>query len=160
MLNILLDGKPFSVVDIYPQIDHLAETAGVDRYRLTVDPENFPDLKKRKLEQINYEADAVLDEIISTYPRVELLTWALQKGEAEAYRRNPTDARTPLLLVMAAKRNISIAEMIRKVEIKTGYFIEIAGAVLGQRQAYEDQLELAETEAAIMAVPTTIELPE
>ena len=86
-----------------------------------------------------------------TYPDRELLTFDQQKQEATAYLADQSSA-CPLLSPLATARGISLELLCQKVIAKATAFSAISGALIGQRQAYEDQLELCETKEAVAAI--------
>lgn len=122
-------------------------------YGYTVGPElkTLDELKTEKLAEINEKCDTALKAMTPTYPDRELLTFDQQKQEALAYTADPSSS-CPLLSPLAAARGISLELLCQKVIAKATAFSAISGALIGQRQAYEDQLELCETKEAVAAI--------
>ncbi len=130
-------------------------------YGWTVGPElkTLDELKAEKLAEINAMCDAALKAMTPTYPDRELLTFDQQKQEALAYTSDPSSP-CPLLSPLAAARGITLELLCQKVIAKATAFSAVSGALIGQRQAYEDQLELCETKDAVAAIQPVYTLSE
>ena len=122
-------------------------------YGYTVGPDlkTLDEVKTEKLAEINAMCDAALKAMTPTYPDRELLTFDQQKQEAVAYTADPSSS-CPLLSPLAAARGISLELLCQKVIAKATAFSAISGSLIGQRQAYEDQLDLCETKEAVAAI--------
>ena len=122
-------------------------------YGYTVGPElkTLDELKTEKLAEINEKCDAALKAMTPTYPDRELLTFDQQKQEALAYTADPSSS-CPLLSPLASARGISLGLLCQKVIAKATAFSAVSGALIGQRQAYEDKLEQCETKDAVVAI--------
>ena len=122
-------------------------------YGYTVGPElkTLDEVKAEKLAEINEKCDAALKAMTPTYPDRELLTFDQQKQEALAYTSDPSSS-CPLLSPLASARGISLELLCQKVIAKATAFSAVSGSLIGQRQAYEDQLELCETKEAVAAI--------
>ena len=130
-------------------------------YGWTVGPElkTLDELKAEKLAEINAMCDAALKAMTPTYPDRELLTFDQQKQEALAYTADPSSP-CPLLSPLAAARGISLELLCQKVIAKATAFSTVSGTLIGQRQAYEDQLDLCETKDAVSAIQPVYSLSE
>ncbi|CAG0967117.1 hypothetical protein MTYP_01054 [Methylophilaceae bacterium] len=93
-----------------------------------------------KLASINAACEAEIAAISAGYPASEVLSWPKQETEARAWTAD-NQAVTPLLDSLAAARGISKAELASRVIVKADLFAQLSGAIIGKRQALEDQLD-------------------
>lgn len=117
-----------------------AEEAAAEAERLAEynKPENA---HIRKYAEINEGCQAALAALTATYPDRELLTFDKQEAEARAYLSDPSSATTPILTAIAQGRGIPVDELAQKIIAKADAFALASGALIGQRQWYEDALE-------------------
>lgn len=117
-----------------------AEEAAAEAERLAEynKPENA---RARKYAEINEGCQAALAALTATYPDRELLTFDKQEAEARAYLSDPSGATTPILTAIAQGRGIPVDELAQKIIAKADAFALASGALIGQRQWYEDALE-------------------
>ena len=117
-----------------------AEEAAAEAERLAEynKPENA---RVRKYAEINEGCQAALAALTATYPDRELLTFDKQEAEARAYLSDPSSATTPILTAIAQGRGIPVDELAQKIIAKADAFALASGALIGQRQWYEDALE-------------------
>lgn len=117
-----------------------AEEAAAEAERLAEynKPENA---RIRKYAEINEGCQAALAALTATYPDRELLTFDKQEAEALAYLSDPSSATTPILTAIAQGRGIPVEELAQKIIAKADAFALASGALIGQRQWYEDALE-------------------
>lgn len=117
-----------------------AEEAAAEAERLAEynKPEN---VRIRKYAEINEGCEAALAALTATYPDRELLTFDKQEAEARAYLSDPSSATTPILTAIAQGRGIPVDELAQKIIAKADAFALASGALIGQRQWYEDALE-------------------
>lgn len=117
-----------------------AEEAAAEAERLAEynKPENA---RIRKYAEINEGCQAALAALTATYPDRELLTFDKQEAEARAYLSDPSSATTPILTAIAQGRGIPVDELAQKIIAKADAFALASGALIGQRQWYEDALE-------------------
>lgn len=101
-------------------------------------PENA---RVRKYAEINEGCQAALAALTATYPDRELLTFDKQEAEARAYLSDPSSATTPILTAIAQGRDMPVDELAQKIIAKADAFALASGALIGQRQWYEDALE-------------------
>ena len=111
-----------------------------------------------KLAEINGVCDGILKAAIKTYPDTEVMTFDQQVSEARACVADPT-SETPLLASLASARGIGLAELAGRVLAKHQAYSALSGAVIGQRQALEDQLEACTTVEAVNALTVNIVVP-
>lgn len=95
-----------------------------------------------KLEQIKAACERDLKVLRAQYPESEVLSWYKQEEEARAFQADST-ASTPLINGIAAERGITRAELVDRIIQKADSYTAAIGALLGKRQALEDQLDAA-----------------
>lgn len=144
LITLYANGKPAGE-------DYLKRTLVF--YKFVVGPElkTLEEVKADKLAEINSLCESRLAQITPTYPDKELLTFDQQKSEAIAYQADPS-AECPLLEALAAARGISLELLCEKVMAKAAVFSAASGTLIGQRQAYEDALELCTTKEEVAAI--------
>lgn len=101
-----------------------------------------------KLASINASCEAEIASISAGYPASEVLSWPKQEAEARAWTAD-NQAVTPLLDSLAAARGISKAELASRVIAKADLFAQLSGAIIGKRQALEDQLDAIKWDAEL-----------
>jgi hypothetical protein len=107
--------------------------------------------KAAKLVLINAACEQALSELTSTYPPGELQSWPQQVQEAAALQLTPP-GDTPLLKAIAEARGLSVVDLADRVQAKAQGYAALSGAIIGKRQALEDQLGLAQDLEAIGAI--------
>ncbi|MFT8231323.1 hypothetical protein ACLNBI_07080 [Pseudomonas guariconensis] len=107
--------------------------------------------KAQRLQAINAACEAGLAEITVTYPAAELQSWSQQVQEAAVLKLDP-QGDTPLLNAIAQARGMDVADLAQRVRDKSLLFAQASGALIGRRQALEDQLVLAETVEQVEAI--------
>lgn len=107
--------------------------------------------KAAKLTEINTACDLAARAYLSPYPEVEISTWPQQSAEAAAYSADP-GAATPLLSEIATARGLTMDDLAARVLAKETLFKTTAGALLGQRQALEDQIDSAVDPEEVSAI--------
>lgn len=100
--------------------------------------------KSAKRGRVAELCEQALSELASSYPPGELQSWPQQVKEAEAVDVDP-QAQAPLLQAIAAARGIGVPELARRVLEKAQAYAAASGAIIGRRQAAEDQIDAAET---------------
>lgn len=88
---------------------------------------------------INTRCDTALATITAGYPASEVSSWSKQETEARASLAD-TASPTPMLTALATARGITVPDLATRVVAKSDAFTTIAGTVIGQRQAAEDQI--------------------
>lgn len=119
---------------------------------------NLAKAKDEKLAQANAECDAILRGLVAKYPEMEISTFAKQEAEAKALAENPK-ADAPFLTALAANRGIELPELAARVLAHADAFGKASGVVIGQRQAFEDVIDYAETLADVDAINVAYLLP-
>lgn len=133
-----------------------AEAARLAEYNK---PENA---RARKYAEINNGCQAALASLTATYPDRELLTFERQEREARALLAGDV-ADVSHITAIAQGRGISVKDLAQKVVGKAEAFALASGALIGQRQKYEDRLEALgpqATTAQIEAITVNYTLPE
>lgn len=113
--------------------------------------EQLRDGKARKLTEINQHCEAALAGLAATYPEGEVKSWPQQVKEAEALALD-ADAPAPLLAAIAAERGITVADLASRVHVKMDAYAQLSGALIGRRQAAEDQIDAATTLAELEGI--------
>lgn len=101
-------------------------------------PENA---RARKYAEINEGCQAALAALTATYPDRELLTFERQEREARALLAGDSAADVTHITAIAQGRGIPVEELAQKIIAKADAFALASGALIGQRQWYEDALE-------------------
>lgn len=107
--------------------------------------------KRRKLAQINKLCDEQLAILASTYPEGEIKSWPQQVKETEALAADAA-APVPLLEAIASARGLTVEELASRVAVKMQIYAAQSGALIGRRQAAEDQIDAAKTLAELETV--------
>lgn len=120
--------------------------------------ERLKSLKARKLTEINGSYQQAIATLTPTYPDDERLTFDKQEAEARAWLTDNT-APTPFVDALAAGRQMDKAELVSRIIAKADAFALASGSLTGQRQRYEDMLDVAETADAVAAIVPQYSLP-
>ena len=128
-------------------------------YTIVAIPEpELPELKAIKLNEINAAYQQAITTLTPTYPDDERLTFDKQEAEARAWLADNT-APTPFVDALAAGRQMDKAELVSRIIAKADAFAIASGSLTGQRQRYEDLLDVAETPEAVAAIVPVYSLP-
>lgn len=95
---------------------------------------------------VNAWAERQLAVLASEYPQGEVSSWAQQLREADAIQDNE-QADAPLLHAIATARGIAISELANRVKKRATEYSQQSGQIIGQRQAWLDQLSTVDTAA-------------
>lgn len=109
------------------------------------------ELRAAKIQSINdtYEQQARLVRV--DVPENEVLTWDIQKLEAEAWQINP-EVTTPFINALAEARQIDRAILLEKVLEKVTAYRNYIGGLTGTRQRLEDLVNAATTKEELEAI--------
>lgn len=118
----------------------------------------FSQLKIEKLSEINALYQQAIATLTPTYPDDERLTFDKQEAEARAWLADNT-APTPFVDALATGRQMDKAELVNRIIAKADAFAFASGLLTGQRQRYEDLLDVAETADAVAAIVPQYSLP-
>ena len=95
--------------------------------------------KEALLASLADKADKIKNGLLSGYPQTEIESFYRQEKEALAWRAdNKADA--PMLKQIARIRNVPFDVLVQKVLEKSDQFAVAIGLIIGQRQAFEDEL--------------------
>lgn len=109
--------------------------------------------KAEKLQSVNGTCDALMKELVATYPDMEVSTFYKQEEEARAILAGETP-KTNMLVVLAAERGIEVHELAQRVIAKSEGFAAATGFYMGQRQKMEDEIDAAQNVAELDAIDT------
>lgn len=102
--------------------------------------------KAAKRARVAELCEQALSELASSYPPGELQSWPQQVKEAEVIAADPLAlAQAPLLQAIAATRGIGVPELAGRVLAKAQAYAAASGAIIGRRQAADDQIDAAKT---------------
>lgn len=99
------------------------------------------------------------ESLNAAYTAPEVQTFEQQVREAKAYQADAS-ADCPMLGPLAVARGIDLADLAGRVLAKHAAYSARMGSLMGQRQAIEDRLDAAQTEAEVRAVKIGIQLAE
>lgn len=85
------------------------------------------------------KADELKSSLLVGYPQTEIESFYRQEKEALAWRTDNT-IKTPMLSKIAEVRGVPLGKLIEKVLEKSDQFAVAIGAIIGQRQKFEDAL--------------------
>lgn len=116
--------------------------------------------KSAKLAEINAKAQAFVNQLahLDETPEFERETWPIQREEAKAWFAD-RNAETPTIALIAQMRGVPLDVLRQKAFEKAMAYQTVAAVVAGQRQAYEDRLNRAETLEQIQAIEPAYQLP-
>lgn len=115
------------------------------------EPEPLESIKSRKLTEINAAYTAAIANLTPTYPDDERLTFDKQEQEARDWLAD-NFASTPFVDSLAAGRQMDKAELVNRIIAKADAFTIASGSLTGQRQRYEDMLDVAKTAEDVAAI--------
>ena len=129
-------------------------------YTIKAVPEpELPELKAIKLNEINAAYQQAISDLTPTYPDDERLTFDKQEQEARAWLTDNSTS-TPFIDALSSGRQMDKAELVNRIIAKADAFALASGSLTGQRQRYEDMLDMAETADAVAAIAPQYSLPE
>lgn len=118
----------------------------------------FSQLKIEKLNEINVIYQQAIATLTPTYPDDERLTFDKQEQEARSWLAD-NSTPTPFVDALAAGRQMDKAELVSRIIAKADAFAIASGLLTGQRQRYEDLLDVAETAEDVAAIVPQYSLP-
>ena len=128
-------------------------------YEVVALPEQtLEEAKSAKLAEINGACDSILKTAVKTYPDTEVMTFDQQVREAQSYMADPASP-VSLLASLASARGIELADLAARVMAKHQVSSALSGAVIGQRQALEDQLDACTSLEEVNALAVNIVMP-
>lgn len=129
----------------------------LDAWQAAVDEQDNPpplsvaDAAAERIVTLSSESETAMSVITSGYPEGEIKSWDKQEAEAHAYTADPASP-TPLLSALAVARGVTVDYQAGRIIAKADAFATTAGAIIGKRQALEDQVEAI---VAANALPQT-----
>lgn len=118
----------------------------------------FSQIKIDKLGEINALYQQAIATLTPTYPDDERLTFDKQESEARAWLVDNSTS-TPFIDALVTGRQMDKAELVSRIIAKADAFALASGSLTGQRQRYEDMLDVAETAEAVAAIVPEYSLP-
>jgi hypothetical protein len=139
--RLVADGVPEAAIVTEPLPDGLTmpkweNGAWIDGYTAPT----LADHKNDALADVRQKYAAKMDAVATPYTRTEQMTWDQQEKEARAYQADPA-AAVPMLAALAAARGIALADLVGKIIAKADLYAAAIGAILGEQQWREDQIE-------------------
>lgn len=131
---LVANGEPNKFNDAYYQ-DFLVEPLE-EKYL----QENLAKLAEEKRTEALKMADNVVEDYMNLFSDVEKTTWYKQESEIVAYNLD-NSAPTPMLDALANARGISRESMLVKTNAKVEMFKNMAVAIIGKQQSYEDTIK-------------------
>ena len=116
------------------------------------------DAKLAKQGEIKNGAELFLQTLAAEYGAMEKLTWDQQATEADALLADPS-APAPLVRSIAAARGMSVYELAARIRANRAQWVVLSGYIVGQRLAYQDQLDMATTNEQVAAIVPVYSLP-
>lgn len=121
--------------------------------------------RPNKLFQINQQFEQAMQALVAQYPQLERESWPQQEKEARVWvdylnatsgtttaATTATAPATPLLDALAQARGVTKDQLAKTIIAKADAFAAAAGALIGKRQALEDQINAATTFAELEAI--------
>jgi len=96
-------------------------------------------------------ADQLRAQMMADYSDLEQSSFPYQLADAQAWTKDNT-ATTPWLSAMAVARGTTVAVLAPKVIANDAAWTALAGKIIGQQQAYQDQVTAATTVDAVNAI--------
>lgn len=142
-----LPGQPREIPACAPE---QAEFIGTLEYPAS-EAARLREAKRQALVEIKGQCDTALAELAASYPEGEIKSWPQQVKEAEVLALD-ADAPVPLLDAIAAARGLTVIDLAGRVTAKMQAYAEHSGALIGRRQAAEDQIDAATTLAELEGI--------
>lgn len=117
------------------------------------------EIRNNKLSEINNKYNIATESLVSTYPATELLTFDKQEQEARMYMKDDS-SDIPFLKNLAESRGIELDDLVQRVIKKADTFSNAVSILTGQRQKYEDMLDVATNVEEIEAIVPEYKMPE
>ncbi|MGQ0285678.1 hypothetical protein ACT2CV_00550 [Pasteurellaceae bacterium 22721_9_1] len=108
------------------------------------------------IQQTADKTDALKAKILIGYPQAEIDSFYRQEREARGWVED-NSYPTPMLTSLAENRGVPLALLCQKVIEKADQFAVVMGYIIGTRQAFEDRILAAKTEADLTVLEQEIE---
>ena len=116
----------------------------------------FAQQKENLLNKLADKADKLKSDLLVGYPQTEIESFYRQEKEALAWTADK-NADTPMLKQVARVRGVPFDVLVEKVIEKASQFAVAIGAIIGQRQAFEDRLLATQALEELTALEKEIE---
>ncbi|GEM_PF-4400664 len=130
--------------------EHEALIAEVEATYTPPTPPPAAELRAQLLTSLSAEYEARMRVISAAYPPSERESWPVQTQEARALLADP-DAATPWIDAAAASRGLDRQDLAQRIAAKDDLYRVVHGTLSGIRQAIEDQIDAAGTDAEALA---------
>lgn len=115
----------------------------------------FAQQKEALLNTLANKTDKLKSGLLVGYPQTEIDSFYRQEKEALAWQADNT-TETPMLSQIAEIRGMPFEILVRKVLEKSNRFAIAVGAIIGQRQAFEDRWMTVKTTEELTALEEEI----
>lgn len=119
-------------------------------------------VRSHKIAEITSAFEQAMGALVAGYPEREISSWPQQEKEARAWvdylastaagTTAPTPPATPMLDALATARGVTKDVIAQKIVQKADQYAAAAGALIGKRQALEDQINAATTVVELEAI--------
>lgn len=113
-------------------------------------------LKKQLLTATANKTDEIKSQLFAGYPQAEIESFYRQEREARAFKEDNSTA-CEMLSAIAEVRGIPLALLVDKVIDKADQIAKITGGIIGKRQAFETQIENAQTLEDLQTIQAEVE---
>jgi hypothetical protein len=112
----------------------------------------FDATKALKQKEIVDGANALMESLAAEYGPMERATWDQQYDEAVEYLVDTTVPAPPLLYAIATARGMGVETLAQRIVANRSAWVDLSGAIVGQRLAYQDALDAATTVEEVQAI--------
>ncbi|WP_424765418.1 hypothetical protein [Necropsobacter rosorum] len=112
--------------------------------------------KDELIKQLAKKTDTLKSSLLVGYPQTEIDSFYRQESEALAWQAD-NNAATPMLKQIAANRGIDFEVLVTKVLDKSDQFAVAVGAIIGQRQKFEDWILAAENQETLEQISKEVD---
>jgi hypothetical protein len=114
------------------------------------------DAKLDLIREIDIQARAVRDSVVSLFSPAEMASWSIKWSEAVKYTTSGLEADAPFLAAEASVRGCSLAELATKVITKAGLFSQLEAHIAGIAGKKQDKVKAAGSLAELEVIATAI----
>lgn len=116
----------------------------------------FAEQKESLIAQLANKTDTLKEGLLVGYPQTEIDSFYRQEKEALAWQADH-NAETPMLKQIALLRGVSFEILVQKVIEKSEMFAMVIGAIIGQRQQFEDRILTATKPEELETIKNEVE---
>lgn len=113
--------------------------------------QSIEEAKLNKLQEINQAYSKQAELIRNDTPENEVLSWDIQKTEAQAWQKD-NQAETPFVDLLAINRGVERDWLINKILEKATAYNHYIASLTGYRQKLEDEIKAATSVAEVEAI--------